>query len=37
MERACGKTNLDTLENEIIRLLTDNGRMPLGKRAKNSM
>lgn len=28
------KTNLDTLDNEIIRLLTDNGRMPIGEMAK---
>ena len=28
------KTNLDTLDNEIIRLLTENGRMPIGKMAK---
>ena len=29
-----GKTKLDTLENEIIRLLTENGRMPIGEMAK---
>ena len=29
-----GKTNLDTLDNEIIRLLTENGRMPIGEMAK---
>ena len=28
------KTNLDTLDNEIIRLLTENGRMPIGKMSK---
>ena len=28
------KTNLDTLDNEIIRLLTENGRMPVGEMAK---
>ena len=28
------KTNLDTLDNEIIRLLTQNGRMPIGEMAK---
>ena len=28
------KTNLDTLDNEIIRLLTGNGRMPIGEMAK---
>jgi Lrp/AsnC family transcriptional regulator for asnA, asnC and gidA len=28
------KTNLDTLDNEIIRLLTENGRMPMGELAK---
>ena len=28
------KTKLDTLDNEIIRLLTDNGRMPIGEMAK---
>lgn len=28
------KTNLDTLDNEIIRLLTENGRMPIGNMAK---
>jgi Lrp/AsnC family transcriptional regulator for asnA, asnC and gidA len=28
------KTNLDRLDNEIIRLLTDNGRMPIGEMAK---
>ncbi len=28
------KTNLDTLDNEIIRLLTENGRMPIGEMAK---
>ncbi len=28
------KTNLDTLDNEIIRLLTENGRMPIGELAK---
>ena len=27
------KTNLDTLDNEIIRLLTENGRMPIGDMA----
>jgi len=27
-------TNLDTLDNEIIRLLTENGRMPIGEMAK---
>ena len=29
-----GKTNLDELDNEIIRLLTENGRMPIGEMAK---
>ena len=29
-----GKPRLDTLDNEIIRLLTDNGRMPIGEMAK---
>jgi DNA-binding Lrp family transcriptional regulator len=28
------KTDLDTLDNEIIRLLTENGRMPIGEMAK---
>jgi Lrp/AsnC family transcriptional regulator for asnA, asnC and gidA len=28
------RTNLDTLDNEIIRLLTENGRMPMGELAK---
>ena len=28
------KSNLDTLDNEIIRLLTKNGRMPIGEIAK---
>jgi Lrp/AsnC family transcriptional regulator for asnA, asnC and gidA len=28
------KINLDTLDNEIIRLLTENGRMPIGEMAK---
>jgi Lrp/AsnC family transcriptional regulator for asnA, asnC and gidA len=28
------KTNLDALDNEIIRLLTENGRMPIGEIAK---
>ena len=28
------KTNLDTLDNENIRLLTENGRMPIGEMAK---
>ncbi len=28
------KTNLDTLDNEIIRLLTENGRMSIGEMAK---
>jgi len=28
------KTNLDALDNEIIRLLTKNGRMPIGEMAK---
>ena len=28
------ETNLDTLDNEIIRLLTENGRMPIGEMAK---
>ena len=28
------KTNLDNLDNEIIRLLTENGRMPIGELAK---
>ena len=28
------KTNLDTLDNEIIRLLTENGRMPIGEMTK---
>ena len=28
------KTILDTLDNEIIRLLTENGRMPIGEIAK---
>jgi DNA-binding Lrp family transcriptional regulator len=28
------RTNLDTLDNEIIRLLTENGRMPIGEMAK---
>ena len=28
------KTNLDKLDNEIIRLLTENGRMPIGEMAK---
>lgn len=28
------KKNLDTLDNEIIRLLTENGRMPIGEMAK---
>jgi Lrp/AsnC family transcriptional regulator for asnA, asnC and gidA len=28
------KTNLDELDNEIIRLLTENGRMPIGEMAK---
>ena len=28
------KTKLDTLDNEIIRLLTENGRMPIGEMAK---
>ena len=29
------KTNLDTLDNEIIRLLTENGRMPIGEMSKH--
>jgi Lrp/AsnC family transcriptional regulator for asnA, asnC and gidA len=29
------KSNLDTLDNEIIRLLTDNGRMPIGEMSKS--
>ena len=29
-----GKPRLDTLDNEIIRLLTENGRMPIGEMAK---
>jgi DNA-binding Lrp family transcriptional regulator len=28
------KTNLDELDNDIIRLLTENGRMPIGETAK---
>ena len=28
-------TNLDTLDNKIIRLLTENGRMPIGEMAKS--
>jgi len=28
------KTNLDTMDSEIIRLLTENGRMPIGEMAK---
>jgi Lrp/AsnC family transcriptional regulator for asnA, asnC and gidA len=28
------KTNLDTMDTEIIRLLTENGRMPIGEMAK---
>ena len=28
------KTNLDTLDNKIIRLLTENGRMPIGEMSK---
>ena len=28
------KTNLDTLDNDIIRLLTENGRMPIGEMSK---
>jgi DNA-binding Lrp family transcriptional regulator len=28
------KTNFDTLDNKIIRLLTDNGRMPIGEMSK---
>jgi hypothetical protein len=28
------KTNLDTLDNEIVKLLTENGRMPIGEMAK---
>jgi len=28
------KANLDTLHNKIIRLLTENGRMPIGEMAK---
>jgi DNA-binding Lrp family transcriptional regulator len=28
------KTNLDTLDNEIAKLLTENGRMPIGEMAK---
>ena len=28
------KTNLDKLDNEIIRLLTENGRMPIGEMSK---
>ena len=28
------KTHLDKLDNEIIRLLTENGRMPIGEMAK---
>ena len=28
------KTNLDTLDNKIIHLLTENGRMPIGEMAK---
>jgi DNA-binding Lrp family transcriptional regulator len=28
------KANLDTLDNKIIRLLTENGRMPIGEMAK---
>ena len=28
------KTNFDALDNEIIRLLTENGRMPIGEMAK---
>ena len=28
------KTNFDTLDNKIIRLLTENGRMPIGEMAK---
>jgi Lrp/AsnC family transcriptional regulator for asnA, asnC and gidA len=28
------KTKLDTLDNDIIRLLTENGRMPIGEMAK---
>jgi Lrp/AsnC family transcriptional regulator for asnA, asnC and gidA len=29
-----GKTNLDKLDNQIIRLLTEDGRMPIGEMAK---
>ena len=29
------KANLDTLDNEIIRLLTENGRMPIGEMSKS--
>ena len=29
------KTDLDTLDNKIIRLLTKNGRMPIGDMAKS--
>ena len=28
------KKDLDTLDNDIIRLLTENGRMPIGEMAK---
>jgi Lrp/AsnC family transcriptional regulator for asnA, asnC and gidA len=28
------KTNIDTLDNKIIRLLTENGRMPIGEMSK---
>jgi DNA-binding Lrp family transcriptional regulator len=28
-------TNLDTLDNELIRLLTENGRMPIGEMSKH--
>ena len=28
------KTNIDTMDTEIIRLLTENGRMPIGEMAK---
>ncbi len=29
-----GKNSLDALDNEIVRLLTDDGRMPIGEMAK---
>jgi Lrp/AsnC family transcriptional regulator for asnA, asnC and gidA len=33
-EVSLGKTKIDKLDNEIIRLLTENGRMPIGEMAR---